>query len=377
MTIPRIVIDARMVDPQMHGFSRYVSLLIRGLAARHAASALAYAPVILTAPGQSRFAQGFEVHEISTPFLSHLELTEIPRQLRRLRADLYHSPTFSSLWSSPCPWILTIHDLNHLRFGGWKQRLYYRFVLKRFARRATRLLSVSDFSRHEIAAWLGRDAQSIGIARNALDPVFAADTGNSTSPASTANVGQGVLWRLGLKPGSYFFCLSNDKPHKNVAMLEAAFLKYRASDAQSSLSLVNNLPIEEPAQSGIRRLGKLSDAEALVLYQGARAVFFPSLYEGLGLPPVEAAALGVPVVVSDIPAHREALAGLAEEEVLWLPADQESAWVRAFGRSSQSALEAPSVTSRKKLLAEYSVEQLAQSMDHFYQEALGRGKKDL
>src|SRR5690606_12467982 len=105
---------------------------------------------------------------VRAPFLSIGELVGIHSALRYAAASLYHSPTFSSLVSAPCPWVQTIHDLNHLTYGSLSQRLYYRRILRPFARRARQVITISEFSRSEIAPWIGVPPESLAIAPNAL-----------------------------------------------------------------------------------------------------------------------------------------------------------------------------------------------------------------
>jgi len=359
----RVVIDARMVGPVPHGFARYVTRIADGLNWIREYSELRYEPVFLVKPGQSEF-NGFQAVPLEAPFLSFSEIWEIPRALKSLRADLYHSPTFSSLLFSPCPWIVTIHDLNHLTFGGFKERAYYNVLLKPFARRAQMLLSVSDFSRGEIAAWLKCPRERIGIVPNALAPELG-------EPFSADQVAR-VLSSYGLKKGSYFFCLSNPKPHKNVPLLLEAFSKMRAGLAQDQSPWPLVLSMKSfPEREGVIQLGGIKDIETQALLRGAGAIVFPSLYEGFGLPPVEAAAVGIPVIVSKIPPHREALSVLKDDEIFWVESRDVTAWADTLARAVAGELRAPSRQGQLALLSQYSVSSIGQNMDRIYRRVLG------
>ncbi|MCM2322168.1 MAG: glycosyltransferase, partial [Oligoflexia bacterium] len=205
---PRIVVDGRMVGPIPHGFSRYLTNMARGLLELQESVTLPYELVFLVSKETPASAfGGFGTVETGAPFLSPLELLEIPVVLRRLNAALYHSPTFSSFpgFTLPCPWVATVHDLNHLRFGSASKRLYYRWLLKPFARKAAALLTVSDFSRRELSAWSGVAETAIEVVHNSLDEAYG-------RPLPDEAV-RPVLERFGLEPGKYFFCLSNPKPH--------------------------------------------------------------------------------------------------------------------------------------------------------------------
>src|SRR3989344_5275949 len=135
--LPRVVVDARMVGKHGHGIANYVIDLAYGLSELRGEGKLSYDLIFLVAGKGNRLVQlaNFPPFTTDYGFLHPLENWEIPQILTRLRADLYHSPSFASLPFSPCPYIQTIHHLTHFRFGGLSTRLYYATLLKRFAGR--------------------------------------------------------------------------------------------------------------------------------------------------------------------------------------------------------------------------------------------------
>ena len=355
---PLIVVDARMVGESMHGFARYVTLMARGLSEK---SPLPYDLIFLVHSDKAKAQlSGFETHHIRSPFLKPTEIVEIPFILQKLRADFYHSPTFSSLLFSPCPWIITVHDLCHLQWGGIKEKLYYQILLKPFARRAHRLLTVSEFSKKEILAWIGPKQ---------IDVVYNAILAERVQPSEKERI-EATCRSRGLTFGKYLFCLSNPKPHKNVSTLIEAYRIYLARKKNvESVDLVLTLD-QAPKLDGLHAIGSVNDREAKDLLAGAKALFFPSLYEGFGLPPVEACALGTAVVVSDIPVHREGLEDLMPAEVKWvLPKDLQG-WVEAIECAADSQLVSCSSASSQKILDRYSVKKLGEHMDQIYQSVL-------
>ena len=353
--VSRVVIDARYVGDTLHGMARYTLLMAKGLSELK----LSYTPVFLVQPGMAGKFSGFETREVSTPFLNPRELVEIPRVLNEIRADLYHSPTFSSLAYCPCPSVVTIHDLNHLTYGGLKEKLYYLLLLKRFARSSKKVLTVSQFSRGEIADWLEMSQDKIRVVYNAIDSELA-------EPISDSEIAQ-VLGKYQLVKGGYFFCLSNPKPHKNVELLVEAFQKFRLENDRIPLVLSMNEFAERP---GVKALGGFSDRETRALIAGSKALFFPSLYEGFGLPPVEAAVVGIPVVVSDISAHREALQDLAADEAIWIDPSDTELWTQAMLRASRGELGATRPETRRAILTRYAVSRLGIEMNEVYREFL-------
>jgi glycosyltransferase involved in cell wall biosynthesis len=357
-----------MVGPVPHGFSRYVMGLAEGLRQVAQRQGLAYEPVFLVSGDTPAGPfQGFATCRVGARFLGWLELIEIPRVLKRMGAAAYHSPTFSSLLTAPCPWIVTVHDLNHLQYGGRMKKFYYERLLKPFMRRAARVLTVSEFSRQELAAWSGLPAERIGLAPNSIGRAF---TERGTPEAFEGAI-ESELGKHGLRRGKYFFSLTNPKPHKNLDTLLQGFGRHTAG-----WDLVLNLPADAyPKLPGLKLVGSPTDEEARALMAGAGAVVFASIYEGFGLPPVEAACLGVPVVVSRIPAHREALADLEQGEALWVdsPRDPEH-WSKALDRAARGEVLGASIETRSRLMRRYSAEALGRVMDAVYREALALGK---
>jgi glycosyltransferase involved in cell wall biosynthesis len=361
--VKRIVIDGRMVGPVPHGISRYVTGLAEGLRQVAKRSPLPYEIVFLVNRSTPDWAfQGYRKVHVRSPFLRPWEMLEIPYLLRKLRPALYHSPSFSSLLWCPCPWIVTVHDLNHAKFGGWKERLYYRRVLLPFMLGAEKVVTVSEFSREEISAWSGLRRESIEVACNSI----ALDGPRSSVPVDPAS----VLRRAQVEKGRYFLCLANSKPHKNLPILVRGYRRYRNLIGEEAWPLVLCVKGYE-LEKGVRCLGPVSGVEGQALLDSAGAVISPSTYEGFGLPPVEAAARGIPVVASDIPPHREGLVDLAPSEVAWVAPRDEEGWGTSLVLISEGQISPASEESRAKLLRRYDPAWLGQHMDQIYRRVLG------
>jgi glycosyltransferase involved in cell wall biosynthesis len=105
--------------------------------------------------------------------------------------------------------------------------------------------------------------------------------------------------------------------------------------------------------------------------QGAGAVVFPSLYEGFGLPPIEAAASGIPLLVSKIPPHEEALRDLQAGEAIWLDPQDTDSWAQAMKNAVHGQVQPAGSVSRQRLLSRYSVSKMGSDMDLIYKNVLG------
>lgn len=189
------------------------------------------------------------------------------------------------------PYIFTIHDLNHLDFpenSNYIKKLYFTILVRRACQKALCILTVSEFSRQRIIEWAKvPEARVVNIGNGVDDATF-----NKEAPPYA--------------PGyKYFLCVGNRKAHKNEGRVIEAFA---CADVDLSVRLVfTGVPSEslvtKSRSLGIADrvifLGKVAEKDLPGLYRGAVALLFPSLYEGFGLPVIEAMACGTPVLTAN------------------------------------------------------------------------------
>ncbi len=175
---------------------------------------------------------------------------------------------------------------------------WYRLLFRWLARRGARIATVSAFSRARLARHLGLDQHAIAVLPNGADHL------------GTVVADPAVLVRHALQPGGYLLAVGSANPTKNLAALVRAFARLDAGPALRLVIVGGSRPqvFARQAESDpphVLRTGPLGDAPLKALYEGALGLAFPSLYEGFGLPPLEAMYCGCPVAAADAAAIPE------------------------------------------------------------------------
>ncbi len=371
MSKPKILIDARMVGPSLHGIAKYVLHMAEAI--RLLGPGLPYELIFLVRKGLEdetrRSLEPFEIVENDLPFLNWKETFALRKVIAKVAPALFHSPSFSSVPGCPCPWVQTIHDLNHLSYGTFFKRTYYERFLKPFALGAKKLMTVSEFSRMEISLWLRIAKTSIALVPNAIDPPWPEEK----TEAATDR----VLARFGLTRKRYFFSLSNSKPHKNLELLTKAYIDFRRHLTRAAVAdvwpLVLSVPERDhllPVTEGVVWTGYLSVEEVQVLLTQAAGLFYPSLYEGFGRPPLEAVVVGTPCVVSRIPPHEESLAGIGGKSVQYVAATDFQGWIESFHRIREGKGQRIPKELANSVLERFSLVRMAKALDRVYRDVL-------
>jgi glycosyltransferase involved in cell wall biosynthesis len=200
--------------------------------------------------------------------------------------------------------VLVLHDAAALRHPGWYSPLYaayQRALLPRLARRARRIVTVSEFSRRELAELLGLDPERVAVVPGGVDARFRPDPTAATAARAA----------LGLQR-PYVLCVASHTTRKNLGALGPA-ARALAPEGIDVVVAGGHRPqfAAEAGLDGLRLLGHVDDALLPGLYAGAKAFALPSRYEGFGLPVLEAMAAGTPVVAADVAALPDTCGGAA------------------------------------------------------------------
>jgi glycosyltransferase involved in cell wall biosynthesis len=300
----RIAIDVRKLHD--YGIGTYVRNLVHGLAQQDGGDTY----ILLCQRSDMEFVRAlgprFEALRVDAGNYSMREQVTVPIALGRARVDLFHAPHYVVSPLTRCPFVVTIHDCIHLRFPEYlpnrAAQTYARAMMRSSAHRARRVLTVSNASKQDILHYLHVPAEKVEVIYNALDERLA-------SPPTDEEV-TSIRERFQLT-SPFILYTGNIKPHKNVdRLIEAYSILRRRGQQEAQLLIIGDDISKYPnlrrmvhrfqMHKHVRFLGFVPDVTLAALYRLASVFVFPSLYEGFGLPPLEAMAAGVPVVTSNI-----------------------------------------------------------------------------
>ncbi|MFN8513118.1 MAG: glycosyltransferase family 1 protein [Thermomicrobiales bacterium] len=317
MTSPsqvRIGIDAHLLSfagtYRQAGVSRYIAELLRAFAAEQAGESpfeyLAYIgreqpPADFLPPGAGRLHwRQSQLPTERAPVRIAWEQGIGPAAALRERLDLLHGPVNVLPLAAPCRGVITIHDLAFLAhpeaFNAAKRR-YLTVMTALSARRSARVIAVSHFTRLEVIRRLGIAPSKVAVVHNAADPTFAPRPADEIARFRAAHD----------LPARFILSVGTLEPRKNLTGLLDAFAKL-AADTDADLVIVGGQgwlyddALARVAALGlagrVRFAGHVPDGDLPLWYNAAAAFVYPSLYEGFGLPPLEALACGTPTITS-------------------------------------------------------------------------------
>lgn len=360
----QIGIDIRELEPgKRTGIGRFLSNLLR-------ASALhcSHHTWILFGNQRTEPPDGFMVVRINESSRLLWDQVLLPSALARHHIDLFFSPYRKAPLWLPCPSVVTIHDLLPFVLmvtPSVKSRLFW-MLMRRMARQARRIITVSEFVKRDIVNRLGVLPEKITVVYHGLDASF--------RPIAPAQAAAQLASRLGIA-GDYILFVGQLNPHKNVDKLIAAYaalpdsLRHRyqlliAGGGGAVRQALEALVTQQKLDQSVRLLGVVEDELLPPLYSMASVCVLPSEHEGFGLPVIEAMACGCVVVA----ARRAALPEIVGEAGLLVdPAEPHSltgALEQALTDGAlRQALQARGLARAKQFSLDQAVSQLLQLFD--------------
>jgi glycosyltransferase involved in cell wall biosynthesis len=375
----RVAFDGRIIRDQMTGIGRYSLDLLRGfVAARLPIHITVLAPTDIapdhplgSLPASAQPPTEIGLLPVAVPRTSIQQHLRIGSLLLGIEHDLYHYPHFDVPLGGPRPILITVHDLKYVRhpelLRNWARAAYLRWMMRRGTRAAAGIIAVSEATRADVCE----------LMRIPPERVFPVHEASGSLPIPDP---QGLA-RLGLEPG-YFLFVGERRPHKNLARLIEAYARLRGRAAAVPPLVVVGHPwsADRSAEQAIERhrlapsvrlLDRVADGELAALYGGARAMVLPSLYEGFGIPLLEAMGAGTPVVTSNVSSMPE-IAG--DAALLVDPFDVESI-AGAMARLLEDQVLARRLAARGRERAkQFSWERAARETFAVYARVLGRSQ---
>jgi glycosyltransferase involved in cell wall biosynthesis len=369
----RIAIDARKLHD--FGIGTYIRNVLIGLARIDQQTDY----IVLCRPGDvdavAELGVNFRpVAESARPY-SIAEQIRLPLSLVRERVHLLHEPHYVLPPAVRCRTVVTIHDCIHLMFPqylpGTLAHVYARVSMWSAVRKSDRILTVSEASKRDILRFFDIAPEKVDVIYNAIDERFL----RSPDDESMDRIKQ----RYQLNH-PFLLYVGNIKPHKNLERLIDAFGRARAAGLDDLRLIIvgDELSKYPPLRQAVHRhrldkyvrfLGFQPYDTLAVFYRLARAFVFPSLYEGFGLPPLEAMACGTPVITSNVSSLPEVAGGAALLVDPYDPASIAEAITRAV--TDEGLREE---LSRRGLARarEFSWEQSVSAVHRIYMEVLER-----
>ena len=325
----RIGIDATALPPEPVGAGTYIIQLVRALAdsdSDHEWVVFAHRSRIeLFGEMPGRTMEWIPIRDKS-PFQRLIwEQTTLPTVAKQTRLDILHSLHYTRPNRLECASVVTFHDMTFFLYPQLHtlpKRTFFPVAIRSSARRANALIAVSETTRQDTIRLLNVSPEKIFTCPNGVSPDF--------HPISDASRLEACRNKYHL-PENFILYLGTIEPRKNLPILLRAFHRLVQEGAGLHLVITGKHGwMVEQVRDTIRELhldrlihftGYIPADDLPIVYNLARTFVYPSLYEGFGLPPLEAMACGIPVIASAIPAIQELV---GDAGVLFPPQDEEA-----------------------------------------------------
>jgi glycosyltransferase involved in cell wall biosynthesis len=303
----RIAIDATSLPKEKTGAGRYIVNLIRALAHLDANNVYIIFAKEDDIPALGILPANFEIIPAASRARTlrlAWEQTALPWQIWHRQIEVLHSPHYTTPWLQVGRTVVTFHDMTFFLYPEthtWLKRLFFRFVIPRSARRADGLIVDSESTKRDMIQLLGLHLEHIYVIHLAPNPGFL--------PIRDPIALDGIRRRYA-NAEPFILYVGTLEPRKNLRMLLETYHSLHHGGGRRRLVIagklgwgyqeifatVRQLRLEE----WITFTGYVPEVDLPLLYNAADLFVYPSLYEGFGLPPLEAMACGVPVIASDV-----------------------------------------------------------------------------
>lgn len=316
----RIAINARfLLHGKIEGIGRYSYEIIQRLVAMHPEDEFI---LLFDRPYHEDFIFGKNVTPVVLfpparhPFLWYLWFEfALPKALQQYKADVFFSPDGYLSLRSDVPTLMTIHDIAFVHFpdiiAGWVRK-YYHYFTPKFLEKAQKIAAVSEFVKQDVIEYYGIDTQKIITTYNACQPIY--------QPLDDSK--KAIILNKYSDGKPYFFFVGAIHPRKNIHRLIAAFDQFKKQTASDFKLLIagrfawqtgdiKTAYEQATHQADIHFLGYVSESELPDLMGAAFALTWVSLFEGFGIPLLEAMHCDIPIITSDCTAMPEVVGAAA------------------------------------------------------------------
>lgn len=370
----KIGIDARLVHYQRAGIGQYTLRLTQAMAAVDSTheyitlqSRKDTAPLVRSACVRR--------HALWTPPHHRFEQWALPLELRRVHVDVLHFPDFIPPFRRSCPAVITVHDLAFLRFPGLltpESERYYGQI-ERAVRSADGIIAVSESTKRDLVALAGANADRVTVVHEAAGPAFRPCPPRAVAEAKSR---YGII-------GDYILFVGTIEPRKNIPFLLQAYARMRqgwpkgidvpclvlAGKKGWLYESIFSVREELALGDSVVCTGGIAVEDLPALYTGALCFVLPSLYEGFGLPVLEAMSCGTPVITS----NTSSLPEVAGDAALLVDPQDLIGLAAAMHRVCQDDVLRRELSTRGVIqAARFSWERAARETLAVYRQALGR-----